>query len=82
MVAGRYKAPSPADDWQSPTLVLIQGTGMGTWHISCALPTDEQPWPDAMVTGYTDQLAEAKRRVCLGLEWAGLLGKDNSRTSG
>jgi hypothetical protein len=62
-----------ADDWQSPTLVWVNPTSAGTWHISCALPVARCPWPEAMVTGYTEQLAEAVRRVRLGLQWAGLL---------
>ena len=61
------------DDWQSPTLVFIEPTSLGTWHITCALPADQQPWPDATVHGYTEQLPEAVRRVRLGLQWAGLL---------
>jgi len=62
------------DDWQSRTLVFIEPTLAGTWHIHCALPADRCPWPDAVVTGYTEDLAEAVRRVRLGLQWAGLLG--------
>jgi hypothetical protein len=67
-----------ADDWDSRTLVLIEPTPAGTWQIQCALPADRAPWPEAVVWGYTEELAEAVRRVRLGLEWAGLLDRRRS----
>jgi hypothetical protein len=62
-----------SDDWQSRSVVFIEPTSAGSWHIHCALPPDQCPWPEAVVTGYTEELAEALRRIRLGLEWAGLL---------
>jgi hypothetical protein len=62
-----------ADGTKSHTLVSIYPTTAGTWHISCSLPDNLCPWPEAVVTGYTEELAEAVRRVRLGLRWAGLL---------
>jgi hypothetical protein len=61
-----------ADDWQSPTLVFIEPTVGGAWWVECAMPADRCPWPGAVVRGYTEDPAEAARRVRLGLRWAGL----------
>ncbi|WP_157369869.1 hypothetical protein [Zavarzinella formosa] len=60
------------DDWQAPSLVSIEPTTSGAWHIECALPADWRPWPAAVVRGHTAELAEAVRRVWIGLRWAGL----------
>ena len=61
------------NDWRARTLVFISPNADGSWNIDCALPPDRCPWPDAAVTGHTEELAEAVRRVHLGLQWAGLL---------
>ena len=60
------------DDWKSPTLAFISPSVGGGWYVSCTLPPELQPWPDAEVTGYTEDLAEAIRRVKLGCQWGGL----------
>ena len=65
---------SAADQTSRPAASVCP-TSAGGWHVTCALPPDLCPWPEAEVTGYTEQLAEAVRRVRLGLWWAGLLGR-------
>src|SRR5689334_22297145 len=54
------------DDWKSPALVIIDPTMGGGWRISCVMPRELQPWPEAIISGNTDDLAEAVRRVRLG----------------
>jgi hypothetical protein len=62
-----------ATDQTSRPAVSISPTSAGGWYINCVLPLELRPWPEAEVTGYTEQLSEAVRRVHLGLWCAGLL---------
>lgn len=59
----------PGDDYRLPTLVSICSDG--DWFVlEYRMPPDEAPWPDAYITGRTNDLERAVEMIRFGLQEA------------